>query len=352
MKCSLPNRQNLSSFLTFFNAMPLAAIVIALFIAAPGLAQEQLPAASGESASQPGQGQASNSTVTIPAGTRFGLVLTQPVQTRYLHRGDDIYAQITSPVTSGNQVVIPPGTFVQGKLNKVEHRGGTAELRLESMSIIFPDGYVAPISGPAILQSNEGYALKDPGPGRGLAAIALPLGGIGLGALIGHSVGSSQSVMTTTLPPGCTGAPPGCLSSSMNVPGSKFKDTAIGASVGGFVGMFGAIAMLVGSHHFFLAVGTPVEMSLAQPVTLQQNEVTAAVQQAAEHPVPEQPVAPLPQLPTPPDTPTDHGTCWTPDTPGTPPTTVPGPPNADGTPGPPTIIPGTPPIPGTPYPCP
>jgi len=350
MKCSLPNLQSFSPFSTVFTRVLAATFLMAVAC----VAQDQATTAS-ESSPQTSQTAAVNNvSVTIPPGTRFALVLTQPVQTRYLHRGDDVYAQITSPVNSGNQVVIPPGTFVQGKLDKIERRGGIGELHLETMSITFPDGYVAQISGPAILQSNEGYALKDPGPGRGAAAIALPLGGIGLGALIGHSVGSSQSVMTTTLPPGCTGPPPGCLSSSMNVPGSKFKDTAIGASVGGVIGMFASIAMLVSSHHFFLAVGTPVEMTLQQPITLQQNEVTAAVQQAAQHPAPEQPIAPLPlpQPPPPPTTPANHGTCWTPGTPGTPPTSVPGPPNADGTPGPPIIIPGTPPTPGTPYPCP
>src|ERR1700761_488371 len=42
-----------------------------------------------------------SSTITIPAGTQLSLALTQPIQSRYLRRGDDIYAQITSPVTAG-----------------------------------------------------------------------------------------------------------------------------------------------------------------------------------------------------------------------------------------------------------
>ena len=52
--------------------------------------------------------------ITIPAGTRIALVLTQPVQTRYLRRGDDVYAQITSPVASGDEVVI---TYEAGRPN-------------------------------------------------------------------------------------------------------------------------------------------------------------------------------------------------------------------------------------------
>lgn len=106
---------------------------------------------------------APSSTLTIPAGTRVALVLTYPVQSRSIHRGDDVYAQITSPVNSGNEVAIPPGTFVQGKVDKLEQKGGRGELHLQSMSITFPNGYVAPVSGPVTMESDEGYALKDPG---------------------------------------------------------------------------------------------------------------------------------------------------------------------------------------------
>jgi hypothetical protein len=292
------------------------------------------------------------STVTIPAGTELALVLTQPVQSRYIRRGDDIYAQITSPIDSGNEVVIPAGTFVDGKVDKIERHRGRGELRLQSMSITFPNGYVAPISGPSTLETGDGYALKDPGPNRFGAAMGLIGGGAGLGALIGHSVGSSTGTLTSTVPPGCVGGPPNCLSSSVTTRGSKGIDTGIGLTVGGAIGGVAAFALLASSHHFFLDVGSPVEMTLQQPVTLQQDEVAEAVQQSQQHPVAEQPIAARPVPPAPPDTPADHGTCWTPGSPGTPPTVIPGTPGPDGVPGPPTIVPGTPPTPGTPYPCP
>jgi len=282
-------------------------------------------------------------TVTIPAGTRLALVLTQPIESRYIRRGDDIYAQVNAPVSSGNQVVIPPGTFVQGTVDRLERNHGRGEVRLQSLSITFPDGYVAPISGPITLETEEGYAIKDPGPGRTGAAVALPAGGAGLGALIGHSVGGSSSTITNTLPPGCTGPPPGCLSSSLTVPGNAGRNTVIGAGVGGAIGGIASLILLFSSHHFFLEAGAPVEMRLEQSVSLRQDEVTKAVQQSAEHPVP---AAPLPYSQM------SNGTCYTPGTPGTPQTVIPGTPGPDGIPGPPTIIPGTPPTPGTPYPCP
>jgi hypothetical protein len=242
-----------------------------------------------------------SATVTVPAGSRIALVLTQPVQTRHLHRGDDIYAQIVSPVTAGNEEVIPPGTFVQGKVDKLERQGGRGELRLQSMSITFPDGYTAPVAGPLTLESPDGYALKDPGAGRSIGTFALPAAGVGIGALVGHAAASSQpNTLTSTLPPGCTGPPPGCLSSSVTAPGSTAKDTIIGAMVGGAIGFVASVTLLVNTHNFFLDVGSPVEVVLQQPLTLEQSQVSDAVRDAAKHPVPEQPIAPRPQPPPPP----------------------------------------------------
>lgn len=287
--------------------------------------------------------------VIVPAGARIALVLTHPIQSRYVRQGDDIYAQVTAPVNSGNEVVIPPGTFVQGKVDKLERKSGRAELRLQSMSITFPDGYVAPISGPLTLESDNGYALTDPGGRRLIGVFALPAAGAGLGALIGHSVGAASSTTTSTFPPGCVGVPPFCVTTSTPVFGTKAKDAIIGAGIGGAIGAVASVALLLGTRQFFLDVGAPVELVLPQPLHLDQDEVTEAVKKSEQHPVAAPPIAPRP-VPPPPYT--DHGTCYTPGTPGTPQTVIPGTPGPDGIPGPPTIIPGTPPTPGTPYPCP
>jgi hypothetical protein len=231
------------------------------------------------------QTPAKSSSVTLPAGTRIALVLTHDIQSRSMHRGDDIYAQITSPVNSGKQMVIPPGTFVQGTVDKLQRQGGRAELHLQSMSITFPDGYVAPIAGPVTLESDEGYALKDPGQRRMIGFVALPAAGAGLGALIGHSVaGSQNSTITSSLPPGCTGPPPFCISSSLSVPPNKGESTVIGAAVGGAVGFVASLVLLASSHNFFLDVGTPVEMILRQPLFLEEPQVADAVRDSAQQP--------------------------------------------------------------------
>ena len=334
---------------TYISKTAIAVMIAAMMAAGAAFGQDPPPPARQQSGAQESQRQ--TATVTIPAGTQIPLVLTHPIQSRYIHRGDDIYAQITDPVTSGNQVVIPPGTFAQGTVDKLGHHGQRGELRLQSMSITFPDGYVAAISGPVTIETNEGYAIKDPGAKRAIGAFALPAAGAGLGALIGHSVGRADSTLTSPFPPGCVGPPPFCTTVSTPVFGTKTKDAIIGAGIGSAVGTVASITLLFGTHHFYIDAGAPVEMTLQQPVPLDRKEVDAAVQQAGQQPVAVQPVLPRPMPPPPPETP-DHGTCWTPGTPDTPPTVIPGAPGPDGIPGPPTVIPGTPGTPATPYPCP
>lgn len=226
------------------------------------------------------------SPLTIPAGTRIALALTHPVRSRSIHRGDDVYAQVTAPVTVGDTLAIPPGAYIQGTVDKLEQKRGRGELHLQSMSITFPNGYVVPVAGPVTMTSADGYVLKDPGESRATASFLLPLGGAGLGALIGHAAESSKErVITSTLPPGCTGPPPFCLTSTMTVPPERGTGTVVGATAGGAAGFFVSLVVLAGGRHFFLEVGTPVAMDLAAPVALDRDRVNDALAKAKNQPV-------------------------------------------------------------------
>jgi len=360
----VPNRCSPLSFSTIldFNKarfVSRAGLWAALLLSASSLAQQTGEQPAPREARSAWQATSVNpapraTTVTVPAGTSIALVLTHPIQSRYIHRGDDIYAQVVSPITSGDQVVIPAGTLVNGKFDRVGHHANRGELYLQSMSIVFPDGYVAPVAGPITLESTEGYAWNDPGNGRVAAFVVLPLAGTGVGALIGHSAASSQGqTITSTLPPGCTGPPPGCLTSSVTGPPDKGKGTVIGAGVGAGIGLVAALVVLGTSHHFFLDVGTPVEMVLEQPLTLQADVVADAVRESQQQPMAQQPVVPPPGAPRWPVPPPNSGICYTPGTPETPDVDIPGTPAIGNSPGtPPVHIPGTPPTPPTPYPCP
>ena len=270
------------------------ALTSTLLLAIASLGQETSPPQQPDSkttsqeALSSAKGAPEATTITVPAGTRIALVLTHPIQSRYIRRGDDIYAQVISTVTAGNQVVIPPGTLVQGKVDKLGRNGGRGELHLQSMSITYPDGYVATIAGTITLESDEGYALKDPGQGRIAGLIAGPLAGSGLGALIGHSLASSRgTTLTSSIPQGCTPGSPGCLSSSITGPPDKGKDTVIGSAIGGGIGLLAGFLLVGTSHHFYLDVGAPVEMVLPHALTLEGDQVADATRDSTQRPASE-----------------------------------------------------------------
>lgn len=256
---------------------------------------------SGSQASTPPQAD----TVTLPAGTRFALVLTHPIMSKTTRRGDEVYAQTTAPITVGEQVVIPAGTFVQGKLEKLSRNGSRGEMQMQSVAVVFPDGFVANVAGPMTIESDEGTAWKIPG-GRDVAgAIVAPLAGLGIGTLIGHAAGGS-----------------GTNVNGMNFNPDGLKSTAIGGMVGLGVGGIASFIFIAHSRHFLVDVGSPMQMTLPLPLTLAGSQATAGASQA-------QPASPMPVAESMPPAPTvNTGTCYTPDTPG------------------------PPSIPGTPHPCP
>ena len=311
------------------NAKQIVAVLTALTLTTACLAQDQpQPAATPPSAADSQTREAA--TTTIPAGTRFALVLTNPVSSKTMRAGDQIQAQTTAPITAGDQVVIPPGTYVQGKLDKLKRDGTRGEMLLQSASIIFPDGYVANVAGPLSVETTEYTAWLNPGTGTRAGAILAPMAGLGIGTLIGSAAHTTNSVSL----------------GGQTITSSSPKGIAIGGGVGLAIGALVAVMLLTHGHQFFVDVGSPMEMTLPQPLTLASAQVSDALRDAREHPV-VVPVAAPRAVPA-----YDRGTCYTPGTPGTPDVVVPGPPGADGIPGPPTTIPGTPPTPGVPYPCP
>jgi hypothetical protein len=273
-------------------------------------------------------------TVTIPAGTRFSLVLTTGVSSKTMHRGGEIYAQTIAPIAVGDRVVIPPGAFIQGKLDRLARNGTRAEMKLQSVSVMFPDGFVASANGPMNVESDEGTAWRVPSGGNVAGAVVAPLAGLGLGTLIGHEAGGKGTNIN-----GMTFNPGG------------LKSTAIGGMVGLAAGGAVSFIFLAHSRQFVVDVGSPMEMTLPQPMTLAEGKVGDAVRDAQAHPV-----TPMAMAKRPPPAvvgPANTGTCYTPGTPGTPPTVIPGTPPIGDSPGTPdVVIPGTPAIPGTAYPCP
>jgi len=240
-------------------------ILVVFLLALPSMAQERPQAMAGAesqaAAQSPSRAPAENAAsdeanTTLPAGTRLALVLTHPVDTRTTHRGDDIYTETTAPVTLDKRVVMPAGTFVQGKVEKLTRHGTRAEMVMRSVAIIFPDGYVTNIGGLMTIESEEGTAWINPGTSTKAGVVAAPLVGLGLGTAIGAAAHTSQ---TTNF-------------AGMTMTTSTPKGIAIGSVVGLAAGGVVSLVLLLRSHHFYMATGSELDMVLPQTVTLARGQ--------------------------------------------------------------------------------
>lgn len=233
-------------------------LAAAIFFAAGVYAQQpaapvQQTSPSSATAPQSTAQAAPNASITIPGGTRIEMVLTQDVDSRAMRRGDQIHAQITNPVTAGGQGVIPPGSFVQGKIEKLTSSHRRADIVLKSASVIFPDGEVLPIAGPVNIHSGEYTAFANPSEGKGMAGIFMPMIGGGIGTLIGSQIKTTDTI----------GTPPNTLTSKH----TSMTALVVGSTVGLGVGLV-AMAALLHTHQFYMAAGSPVEMELPTDVTV------------------------------------------------------------------------------------
>jgi type IV secretion system protein VirB10 len=88
--------------------------------------------------------------ITIPAGTRIPLGLKQAISTKNAREGDPVYAETTFPFVMNDRVVVPAGTYIQGRITRVERAGrikGRAEILMHFTSMIFPSGYTVMLPG-------------------------------------------------------------------------------------------------------------------------------------------------------------------------------------------------------------
>lgn len=181
------------------------------------------------------QADASPSTsgmVTIPAGTEIPLRLSQAITTKNAKVGDPVYAETAFPFTMNDHVVIPAGTYVQGRIAEVRRPGrvkGRAEILMHFTTLIYRSGYTVMLPGAVenvpgaekqdvkdqegtIRQAgNKGEDAKTVGKvaatGAGLGGLAgRSAKGVGIGGLAGAATGLGWVLLTRgpdmTLPVG------------------------------------------------------------------------------------------------------------------------------------------------------
>lgn len=89
-------------------------------------------------------------TFVIPSGSRIPLTLKQAISTKNAREGDSVYAQTAFPFVMNDRVLVPAGTYVQGRIVHTGRAGrvkGRAEILIHFTSMIYPSGYTVMLPG-------------------------------------------------------------------------------------------------------------------------------------------------------------------------------------------------------------
>jgi hypothetical protein len=220
--------------------------IIVVFLAC-GLALGQ--SKSGPPPVLPAAATAGANQVSIPSGTKVPLALKQSISTKNAREGDAVYAVTTFPVVIDDRIVIPAGTYVQGRVSNVKRGGrikGRAEVLMHFSTLIYPSGYTVVLPGAVenvpgaektSMKDEEGTIRQDSQTGEKAKTVATAAG---------------------------TGAVVGGLSNGV-------KGGLIGAGVGGGIGT--AIGLLTRGNDVRMEAGTTLEMVIQREVPLDSNRI-------------------------------------------------------------------------------
>jgi len=192
----------------------------------------------------------------IPAGSKVPLLLKQAISTKNAREGDAVYAETAFPFVANDRILIPAGTYIQGKVSRVGKPGRgqkRAELLIHFTSMIYPTGYTVMLPGTIEntpgsdsngVKDKEGtiQADKDTGKRAGDAVKGAAEGGV-VGSIGGAAAGGYN-----------------------------------GARYGGLAGIAGgaALALLKHSPDVKLDVGTSLEMEIQREVRVDASRIQVA----------------------------------------------------------------------------
>jgi type IV secretion system protein VirB10 len=195
--------------------------------------------------------------VTIPAGAKIPLSLKQAISTKNAREGDAVYAETAFPFVVDGRVIVPAGSYIQGKITHVERAGrmkGRAELLIHFTSMIYPSGYTVmlpasventPGADNKSVKDSEGTIQQDSDTGKKIEDAAK-------GGVYGTMGGATAGGLATG---GLNGA-------------------RVGAGLGAAAGI--GWALLKRGNDVKLDVGTSIEMEIQRSITVDASRIAVA----------------------------------------------------------------------------
>jgi hypothetical protein len=233
----------------------LRVVASVLFLAA--MAAAQVSPARSEPANPP---STSPPVLVIPAGTKLPVVLKHAISTKESREGDAVYAETSFPVVANGRVLIPAGTYVQGRISHIRQAGrikGRAEVLMHFTTLIYPSGYTVLL--PAAVEN---------APGVDKTKIKDDEGTIRADSQTGEKIGTAAGAAATGTVVGAASA--------------GAKGALIGAGIGGAVGT--AIGLLTRGNEVKLDAGTTIEMVIQRDVPVDPDRVPKTTSTASTAP--------------------------------------------------------------------
>jgi hypothetical protein len=116
------------------NQIRIGGLALAIFAAAIAPTLARAPTTTAAKPAQPASG------LVISAATTIPLVLRNTISTRTSYVGESIYCETIYPITVGNRIVIPVGSYIKGSVTQVVRPGrvkgrGQLGLRFDSLTL-------------------------------------------------------------------------------------------------------------------------------------------------------------------------------------------------------------------------
>jgi len=219
-------------------------LVILCLVAWP---RPALPQSTPEASQQPDSGRPK---VVVPTDTAIPLALKNTVSSRTAFVGQAVYCETIYPITVGNRIVIPVGSYVKGAVTQVRRPGrvkGKAQLGIRFESLTLPNGTTLPLR--ATLSSfagngNQGFRREE-------------------STIEGESSkGEDAGKVATTATEG-------------TIIGGMSSRSGKGAGIGALSGGVGALIWVLATRgkEILLTPGTNLELQLATPLTYERDEL-------------------------------------------------------------------------------
>jgi hypothetical protein len=209
---------------------------------------------------------AETGTITVPPGTLVALSLISSIRSKSTRPGDPVRAVVAFPLAIGERVAIPPGTYVEGVVDKVNARArgsSTASVQIRFTRLLFPNGYSVPL-----VARNTHAMLLAPDPKM---QPDWQLADARDGAPYLGEAFVTPGQTPPQLPP---------LPSNGPSPG-----TLAGIGIGATVGIL-VLGLAIGHHHagsvdyILFDSGWQFQMALQEPLKLDSSQISAAVAMA------------------------------------------------------------------------